>query len=302
MSDLLLACWNRRAALVAALAWCGCGSPQLPPSGVCKRYAQTRVAAMRKNASDGCFELNNVVLVARSSSATAPRLYLQDAEGGDNSAIAAKCSARSQHACTADALATTRALFPGTAVTVQGYYHRGKLSGFEELSVEQVTSDGATLRVPPPITLQLAELQRSARVPSKWFQRATVVMDPAQKLVMYDFSPAELKLAGSCPAWEGFGLIEAVAAAVAPADCSGEENPPGRIAPDAREILVGRQFFHAFRYSSDCRCAAKHNQTLLQPSSFVAGTLSGFLVPEVVTGSKELFQLFEPADAAFPVQ
>lgn len=266
----------------------------------CVTYTPTAIAAMRNPGASGCFELDNVVLVARTASTTTPRLYVQDPKGGDYSAIMAKCSTTSTHACAATALATALQLLNGESVTIRGYYEHGKVTGFEELAIESITDNGSTLAIPPPITLNETDIGRDARVPAKWFQKATVNVT---KLVMYDLSPAEMKLAGPCPAWEGFGLIPASAGAPAAGACAGTTNPNGIAAPASGETLIGRQFFHNFTYSTDCGCAAAHNQVLLTPASFVAGAMSGFLVLETLRGSTTGFQVFEPTSKGeFPVQ
>ena len=188
-------------------------------------------------------------------------------------------------------------------MTLRGYYEHGKISGFEEFYVESVTDDGAMLPVPAPITLNVSDLERNARVPAKWFQKATVTVAPADTLAMYDFSPPEFALNGPCPAWEGFGMIASSVMKPSPATCAGAKNPPGQTAADPKEILVGRQFFHRFTYSSDCGCAAAHSQVLLTAANTVSGSISGILILEILKGSKSGFQVFEPTSKSeFPIQ
>jgi hypothetical protein len=97
-------------------------------------------------------------------------------------------------------------------------------------------------------------------------------------------------------------MIPASAAAGAPADCVGTTQPPGR-AGDPREILVGRQFFHQFLFSSDCACAAASRQLLVKPTSSVSGPVVGYLIIEVDKGAVAPYQVFEPAaNKSFPLQ
>jgi hypothetical protein len=269
----------------------------------CPTYAASSIAAMRTAAMSGCFELDHVALVDRSSSTTTPRLYVQDSAGGDYSAIMAKCSSTGNHACSAMSLATALTLADNESVTVHGYYSHGKTSGFEEFLVESMSDDGSMLSPPAPVSLGVADIARSARVTAKWFQRATVSLAAADTLVMYDFSPAEFKLQGPCPAWEGFGMIPSSAGAAAPAACNGSANPPGIASPDPKEILVGREFFHGFPYCTDCACAATHQQTLLTAANKISGTLGGILIFEITTGTTSTYQIFEPTSKTdFPVQ
>jgi len=269
-------------------------------AAACTSYTPMTIAAMRTPATPGCYELANVALVARTSSATTPRLYVQDPQGGDYSAVMAKCSATAVHPCPASALATALQVLDGESVTLRGYYEHGKVSGFEEFSIESITDNGATLTIPPPVTLAEADLGRNARVPTKWFQKAKVNVT---KLVMYDFSPAEMQLTGPCPAWEGFAMISASAGATAATACNATTNPTGVSTPAAGEILVGRQFFHNFTYSTDCACAAAHHQILLTSANFVSGTATGILILETPKGSTTAYQVFEPLSKTdFPVQ
>jgi hypothetical protein len=199
------------------------------------------------------------------------------------------------------AQATALQILNGESVTVRGFYDHGKVSGFEELYVEDIVDNATTALLPAPVTLQVADLARDARVPAKWFQKATVTISATDPLVMYDFSPAEFRLQGPCPAWEGFGLIPKSVGAPAPAGCNGAVNPPGT-APAPSEILVGRQYFHGFYSSSDCACAAFHHQTLVSAASSVSGTIGGILILEIIKGSTTSFQVFEPTSKAeFPI-
>ena len=285
----------------------GCGSGTPGAVQTCTSYKSTTIAAIRNPTAPGCYELHQVGLVARTDSPSEPRLYVQDPNGGDFSAILAKCSTTSQHVCSssvkakipqlADSMAT------GEQISLRGYYSSGKISGFEEFYIEDIVDECTTVPRPAPIALTVADIARAARVPAKWFRRATVDIATTDPLVMYDFSPAELALPGAtCPDWEGFGMIPRSAGTAASPGCTGTMNPPGQTS-NAQEILVGREFFKQFLFSSDCRCAASAGQRLVTPTSSVSGTVTGYLLLESLPMTTTAFQLFEPAaDKSFPIQ
>ena len=100
-----------------------------------------------------CFELTDVVVVARTPSSSSPRIYVQDGGGGDFSAVVAKCSSTAQHACPAAANTAVNQLLDGTSVTVRGFYSHRQATGFEEVSILEVVSSGALRAVPPPVRL-----------------------------------------------------------------------------------------------------------------------------------------------------
>ncbi len=262
---------------------------------------------MRQGFWSGCFELAHVVVVARTPSSTTPRIYAQDASGGDFSAIVGKCDATSTHPCpSATATAASRVL-DGAVLTLRGYYHHGMQSDFEEFHLDQVADERRLATPPRPRSLRVSDIARGANNRIAFYQAATVEVDAADPLVMYDLSPAEFRLQGLCPAWTGFGLIPLSAGTVPPADCvivdGGVSNPDGVAEPNPREVLIGRQFFDLFSYSSDCACASASKQHLVGPAASVAGTMSGILVPALDASSQATYQVFEPlSKAGFPVQ
>jgi hypothetical protein len=285
----------------------GCGSPTPGVTAICSAYAPKSIAAMRQTPASGCFELSHVGLVARTDSPSEPRLYVQDPNGADYSAILAKCSATAQHRC-APAVAAKiphllDTLASGAQMTLRGYYQYGKVTTFEEFYIEDILDECAAVPRPAPITLSVADLARDARVPAKWFRRATVDVSAQDPLVLYDLSPADLQLPQpQCPNWEGFAMIPKSAGLLEGAACGGTTNPAGR-ATDPREILFGRQFFNQFLYTSDCGCAAASKQRLLTPTNTVSGGLGGYLILEQDKASTKAYQVFEPsADKAFPVK
>lgn len=285
----------------------GCGSATPGATPACAMYSPASIATMRATKATGCFELAHIGLVAKTDSTTEPRLYVQDENGADFSAILAKCSAAAQHKCAAPVAAKIPTLLDtlanGAKLTIRGYYQYGKVTGFEELYIEDILDECAAVPRPAPIAVTLADITRDARSPGKWFRRATVDISPADPLVVYDFSPPELALAApQCPNWEGFAMIPKSAGATAATDCSGAANPAGRTG-DPREILVGRQFFHQFLFSSDCGCAAAAKQRLIAPANTVSGQMLGYLFLEQDKGATKAYQLFEPAaDKTFPIK
>jgi len=249
-----------------------------------------------------------VGLVARTDSPTEPRIYVQDQNGGDYSAIVAKCAASATHGCSSAVKAKIPLLFDttqsGAQLAVRGYYQRGNVGGFETFYIEDLIDEGKTVPRPAPITLTVADLAREARVPAKWFRRANIVIPAQDPLIMYDFSAADLSLAGSnaCPDFAGFAMIPKSAGTSAPSACASTTNPPA-LPTHAGEVLVGRQFFNQFLFSTDCACVAGTNQRMLTPTSSVSGTVLGYLIIEQDKGSTSSYQVFEPAaDQSFPIQ
>jgi hypothetical protein len=275
----------------------------------CPSYMPTSIVAIRNPpVASGCYELSHVGLVARTDSPTEPRIYVQDANGGDFSAILAKCAASATHLCPASVNAMIPQLFDtmasGAQLTVRGYYQHGTVGGFEEFYIEDLIDDGTTLPRPAPITLSVSDLERDARVAGKWFRRATIAIPAQDPLVMYDFSPTDLRLATSaaCPNYAGFAMISKSVGTAATSGCTNNTNPKAHTI-NPKEILVGREFFNQFLYSTDCACMAGTNQRMLTPTSSVSGTVLGYLILEQDKGSTSSYQVFEPAaDASFPIQ
>jgi hypothetical protein len=285
----------------------GCGAPTPGASAVCASYAPSSIAGMRGSPAPGCFELAHVGLVARTDSPTQPRLYVQDATDTDLAAIVAKCSATAQHRCSPAVVAKIPLLHDtateGAKLTLRGYFDYGKVTSFEEFYIEDIIDECSTVPRPAPIALTVADVTRDARSRTKWFRRATIDVPATDPLVVYDMSPAELALPkGACPNWEGFAMIPTSAGASAAAACGGAVNPASRTA-DAREILIGRQFFNQFLFSTDCSCAAASKQRLVTPTNTVSGSLLGYLLLEHDAASTASYQVFEPAaDKSFPIK
>jgi hypothetical protein len=262
---------------------------------------------MRAGKTSGCFEIQHVGLVARTDSPSEPRIYFQDKNGGDFSAIVGKCTATATHACAAPVRAKIGTLYDtaadGAQISVRGYYTNGGVSQFENVLIEDVLDECATVPRPAPIAMTVAEIQRDARTPAKWFRRAHVSIPQNDPLVMYDFSPADLLASvPGCPDMLGFAMIPQSAGVGAAAACMGNTNPQGR-ATDPREVLVGRQFFNQFLFSTDCACAAGSGQKIVSPGGKVSGTVTGYLIIETDAKSTASYQVFEAAaNLAFPIK
>jgi hypothetical protein len=283
-----------------------CNVPFAGTQGACTTYAPTSIVTMRKAPASGCFELAHVGLITISDSPSEPRIYLQDANGTDFSAIQAKCAMTASHACPAavrDRIPTLSSTSTGGAqLSVRGFYQYGMVSGFEEFYIEDILDECKNLARPAPISLSLSDITRVARVPAKWFQRANVVIPPDNPLVTYDFAPADLKLAQTqCPDFAGFAMVPKSAGAAAAVGCAGTTSPAARTT-DPMEVLIGRQFFAQFSYSTDCACTAGTTQKLLTPTSSVSGTVLGYLILEQDKGSTSPYQVFEPtSNKTFPI-
>ena len=129
--------------VIALLASVACGD-----SHDCESFIHASIAEMRNARGSGCFELQHVVVVARSPSTVTPRVYVQDPDGGALSAIMAKCDGTSSHACASGVADTVHSAIDGDAVTVRGYYQQGSVTGFEELYVSEFTREGSLLPTP----------------------------------------------------------------------------------------------------------------------------------------------------------
>lgn len=286
--------WYSIAQAALPLALCHCsGSTQ------CSSYLHTTVAEMRRSNGSGCFELEHVVVVARTPSSSTPRVYVQDRGGGAYSAVRAKCDASPTHACPAETARRVQALIDGARVTARGYYLQGTLSGFEEVYLDDVIDEQVLAPAPPPAVLNVAALGRSERSSAEWFQIVTADIPSDDPLVMYDFSPSELARGASCPTQSGFAVIPRSALGSShAAGCTGNANPGGITEPDPREVLIGREFFKEFFASTDCSCAALDKQHLLSAASTLSGSIRGVLIPELTPGSTALFQVFHPTSKA----
>jgi hypothetical protein len=286
-----------------------CNQPTVTTVTPCNsQYPATSILKLRNSKAPGCFELSHVGLVARTDSPSEPRVYLQDPNGGDSSAILAKCAQTATHACDPAVKAKIGLLYDtltdGAQLSVRGYYQVGGVTGFEEFYIEDIIDECKTLPRPAPVTMTVADITRDARTPAKWFRRATVNVPAADPLVVYDFSPPELLLGQpQCPDYAGFAMIQKSAGSTAPSACAGAANPAARTAPDPKEILIGRQFFNQFLFGADCACAANTNLKIVSPQGAVSGPVLGYLILEQDKASPAAYQVFEPAaNQTFPIK
>lgn len=262
---------------------------------------------MRAAKTSGCFEIQHVGLVSRTDSPTEPRIYVQDRNGGDFSAIVGKCTATASHGCATPVRTKIGTLLDtktdGEQLSIRGCYTNGALSQFESVLIEDILDECATLPRPAPIAMTVAEIQRDARTPAKWFRRAHVAIPPNDPLVMYDFSPLDLQApTAGCPNVLGFAMISQSAGVTAATGCAGGTNPASQ-PNDPREVLLGRQFFNQFLFSTECACVVGSGQKLVSPAGKVSGTVTGYLIIETDAKSTASYQVFEAAASqAFPIQ
>jgi hypothetical protein len=276
------------------------GSPQDGPSQqdgpssmACTTYTMTSIAAMRAG-KPGCMELDNVVSTALTPSTKSPRLFVQDAAGGDFSAMMVRCSSTSTaHPCSVASTVANIAL--GHKVTIQGTYIKSGGSGFEEFFVDTITDNGAGT-APAAATATLTDIQRNSTSKNLAFQKVTVTL--AQPLIMYDWQPSEFVFSGAtaCPYMFGWGMIPMGTAGITPgmACQNGTSQPPGQTSPNAAEVLVGTDFYSGFTISGDCRCAKKFTNQEPSATSQITGSITGMLVQDSVFGSTSLYFYIAP--------
>jgi hypothetical protein len=290
--------WSSIARAVLPFALSNCAV-----STQCDSYLRTSVAEMRQATGSGCFELERVVVAARTPSSSVPRVYVQDKAGGPYSAIRAKCDGSPTHACPAETARQVESLIDGSEVTIRGYYLQGSVSGFEELYLDDVRDEQRLVAIPIPARVSLTELSRDERARAHWFQVVDGEVPTQDPLVMYDFSPPEFARTGSCPTRSGFAVIAAsIAPSASASDCTSASGSTGVGPTDGRELLIGREFYKEFFASTDCACAAASKQHLLSATSTLTGPIHGVLTPELKLGTSQIFQVFHPlSKAAFPI-
>ncbi|MGZ3406431.1 MAG: hypothetical protein ACXVAN_08325 [Polyangia bacterium] len=227
-----------------------------------KNYTVATVAAMRQGAP-GDYELDDVIAIGLTPSTASPHLFVQDAAGGDYTAIVANCSSSSMtHPCTVASTVKTVAI--GHKVTLKGTYIKASLAngGSENFYIDAITDNGAGT-LPAPLTMDETGIARGAKDAKKIFQSVTVT--PVDDLVMYDWTPSELKYSGTWPGCTtapfvfGFGMVPATGAPAMGAACTVKTmQPAGQATPPANEVLIGTDFYKNFEVSSDCQCSGAH--------------------------------------------
>ena len=263
-----------------------------------KNYVKTTIAMMRQGAP-GDYELDDVIAIALTPSAMSPHLFVQDAAGGDFSAIRTNCSTSSSTPCTV--ASTVHTVQIGDKVTIKGTYIRGKNAngGTDDFYIDSITDNGAGT-LPAPAQVTLADVQQSSiatatmMAPANrkyWFQHVTVTSPGS--LAMYDLTPAPFKYTGSatCPSQFGWGMAPSGtsgANGTLSCDSSCSTNPPGAacmqptgVMLNAAEVLIGTDFYDKFKESSDCKCASKYTDTLVTMAS-TTSKLGGILIYDTV--------------------
>ena len=278
----------------------GTGSGSGSGSGnSCASYTDTSIASMRMGTATGCYKLTNVVTLGVTPSTSTPQLFVQDAAGGDFSALETKCSSGSTtHPCTIAAM--VKLIPDGHSVTVTGTYIKTAATTFEEFFIDNVVDNGAGTP-PPAATATLADLERGGTATNLRFQRITITIGAADMLQMYDWTPEEFAntTATACPYQFGFGMMpkSVTGQTATPACTSGTAQPAGQVSPNAHEVLIGTDFFKGFTVSSDCRCAKTFTDMEPTATSTLSGTVGGLLGFDVPFGATLGYYYLDPKSA-----
>jgi len=268
-------------------------------ANACVSYLTSPIATMRQG-TPGCFKLENVVSLGVTPSTKSPKLFVQDAGGGDFSAMLTKCSSTStSHPCSVNA--AVAAIPDGHSVTITGTYIRTSSTTFEEFFIDSITDNGAGT-VPAPATATLANIERSGTAKNLRFQRVTANISAADMLQMYDWTPSEFSntSATACPYQFGFAMLpkSVTGQTATPACTSGTAQPAGQVSPNAAEVLIGTDFFKGFTVSSDCRCAKTFTDMEPSATSTLTGAVSGLLVFDVPFGGTVGYYYLDPKTTA----
>ena len=280
--------------------------PDMASAGCNGNYPVSTIAAARQGASHyACYELDNVITLAVtpvSSAGHSVTIHVQDALGGDYSAVKLSCSTTSSsHPCTAFSMAKN--ILAGRKVTVQGIYVQAK-SGFETFEIDSIT-DGGAGTAPMPAPLAEVDLERGATMSmggkpmaAYWFQVVSTTI--SDKLLMFDWSVPEFHgTSGSCP-WYGFGMIPTSAGASAGPACSGMTQPALSTTVNAKEVLISTDYYGGFTFTSDCTCGPMYSQPVPTAGQGVTGAVKGLLDYDVATAG---YQYLAPlANADFMVK
>ncbi len=259
-------------------------------------YVSTSIASMRMGTKTGCFAITGAITLGVTPSSKSPRLFVQDAAGGDFSALMMKCTTSSTtHPCTVAATVST--LADSHSVTIQGTYIKTAATTFEEFFIDTVTDNGPAT-APAAGSATLAQIERASTAVNLRFQRVTLSIGANDTLKMYDYTPSEFNNATgtACAYVFGFGMIPKSVNGVTPgAACTtGTTQPSGIAAPNAAEVLIGTDFFDGFTTSTDCRCAKTYMDLEPVASSTLGGTVSGLLVFDVLFGQTTGYTYLAP--------
>ena len=273
-----------------------------------KNYMPSTIAAMRQMpAGQNDFELDNVIAIALTPSTKSPKLYVQDAAGGDFSAIEADCSSTSSsHMC--NVASTVHTTVIGDKVTLKGTFVKAGMTkgGYETFYIDSIMDNGAGT---PPAPLAVTETAVEKAVDATatgwnkdFFQKVTVT--PSETIVMYDWTPTELKYSGS-GAWPGcttlpfvfgFSMIPmSVASTPANAACTVKTAAAPTQTANDKEILIGTDFYSDFKVSSDCQCAKTPTTVPAQGTTWASGKpITGVLIYTVPFGASAGYRQFSP--------
>lgn len=279
-------------------------------AGTTTTYTVATIPVMRGGAP-GSYELDNVTVIAKTSSSASPHLVVQDPAGGPSSAMYTTCSATStSHPCAATS--DNKAAAVGDKLTIKGLFIKASNTNgaTETFYVDSITNNGPAGGSPPaPVVVTLDDLKKGNGTATKanWFQKVTVSSPAAGALKVYDFVPPELVFTGStCPKQVGWGMVPTATAA-----CSGATiscpTATACTAPDASEILIGTEFYKQFSPSSDCACAKTDMGTgspELEMTTATTGSIAGILLYDSVFGSSPVktYQYLSPtSDTDMPL-
>jgi hypothetical protein len=284
------------------------GGPDMAMMGCGGLYPMTTIASMRQGVGHyNCFELDNVITLAVTPVSTnghSVTIHVQDAAGGDYSAIQLACSSTStSHPCAA--FSSAKNILAGRKVTVQGLYIKAK-SGFETFEIDNIT-DGGSGTAPSPAPLTEVDLERGATMsaggkpmPAYFFQ--IVSANITDKLLMFDWSvPEFMGKSGSCP-WYGFGMIPTSAGASAGPACNGTTQPAVSTAVNAKEVLVSTDYYGSFTYTADCTCGPMYSQPVPTAGQGVSGTIKALLQFDTTTAGVGYQYVAPLANADFTVK
>src|SRR5581483_4052826 len=121
-------------------------------------------------------------------------------------------------------------------------------SGFEMLELDNVT-DNASGTAPAPVAIGPSDIERSVTMmstgkPAAAYYYQIVTTSITDKLMMYDWSPAEFAYNGH---QYGFGMAPSSAKLTAGASCNGGTTQPTGMASNPKEVLVGTELYGGFK-------------------------------------------------------
>jgi hypothetical protein len=267
------------------------------------------IAAVRTGAGHGFYEVDDVVAIVRTPSSKSPKLIVQDEAGGKYSAIQLTCSGSSMtHPCSVQTTVTTLTL--GHKVTIKGEYFKSGADkgGAETFYLASITDNGTMGTPPAALTMDQTAIARATDTTvqdwsASFWQKVTVT--PTEDLVMYDWTPSDLKFTGTwsgcstAPFVFGFGMIPTSANATATAACTSKTAAaPSQTTSDGKEVLIGTDYYKDFKVSSDCQCAQAPTQVPGATTKWPSGmAMTGILGYDVPSGSMVGHKYFSPTEA-----